>query len=73
MRCRRMSPPGSGPPDMPRDPEMSAWTPDQEPDDDEDWRLLKGLLVGVPLAILCWFGILWATPRIWAWVMELML
>ncbi len=56
---------------MTRPDEMSAWSPDQEPDVDEDWRLLKGLLIGLPMSIGCWFGILWAVPRMWVWLVEL--
>ena len=39
--------------------------------EDEDWRLLKGLLIGLPMSIGCWFGILWAVPRMWVWLVEL--
>lgn len=47
-------------------PEMSAWPPEQEPDDDEDWRLIKALLIGLPLAIGIWLGV-W---RLVSWVLS---
>ena len=65
---------------MSRPPEMEVWEPPpirmRRPADyelaaeDEDWRLLKGLLIGLPMSIGCWFGILWATPRVWALLVE---
>lgn len=46
---------------MPRDPEMSAWTPEHD-QDDEDFGLIKGL----PLAIGIWLGV-W---RLVSWVLS---
>lgn len=50
---------------MPRDPEMSAWPPERD-QDDEDFGLIKALIVGVPLAIGCWLGA-W---RLVSWILS---
>lgn len=35
-------------------PEMTSRSPEQEPDVDEDWRLLKALIIGVPSSLVIW-------------------
>lgn len=64
MRCLRMSQPGSGPPDMPRDPEMSAWTPKQD-EPEPKWGWPAAFWFAATLVFLTWLGI-W---RVVSWLL----
>jgi hypothetical protein len=46
--------------------EMDCWPQRPDPPVDDDLALLKALVIGVPLGLALWLGIIWAAPRIWA-------